>query len=672
MMPRRYVSSGGVLFAALVLEGLATLHGQVRSRTEGRSLADEPWSGEAVCVLSTRGTNYQEDRTHRWRLTGERPEVKGSVRFWPAVWSVQGAGSKGEERWTIDVPETAAPIAIYEVPGPYGNNSLRIESQHSQLVAREGVRVAPVPGIRRTLFVFTVAELGFPRIIVDSAAKVTVINDSSTRPGPASYAWQPASDAKATETCKWHFTRTDSDLSRTVPPAAPPSPPDRTTTSAAGLTRTASAPATSGAATVGSGLPANSAGSTGTGIANAPLNRGSSAPVNAFPTAITGGGLTAMPVGTTSGTKPANPVDPTGFNARQTGDGTIVLNWNAVPGADSYMVLGPGAAEGTVVKGVSHTVTGVPPGAQTWMVATRYPTDGILTTAETWPRATATVVNSSSGYRILLAGFRVNRETFDDRFFGNGDEVYASAAVTTLDRRTDAIIRPRTLVKSTTYGDTSRNPERVRAGSFSPTGGLRAGDVVPAGGDPRTASGTASATHFPLLVWEGTLRDDIDAVVVNPVLWEMDGNTEYYDEWANSNSFFRLQESRRTAQTAAVKDKANREDLTPFPGSLVITCSSASDLEADCKQPGNDRPIGMNNGACAGDTFTTPNFRHWCELTIVFTREGIERTLSAASAIGSTVGGLITLPLIEPTGVDAIKGGFEGSYEMYLRVERLP
>jgi hypothetical protein len=46
--------------------------------------------------------------------------------------------------------------------------------------------------------------------------------------------------------------------------------------------------------------------------------------------------------------------------------------------------------------------------------------------------------------------------------------------------------------------------------------------------------------------------------------------------------------------------------------------------------------------------------------------------LSAASAIGSTVGGLITLPLIEPTGVDAIKGGFEGSYEMYLRVERLP
>jgi hypothetical protein len=80
----------------------------------------------------------------------------------------------------------------------------------------------------------------------------------------------------------------------------------------------------------------------------------------------------------------------------------------------------------------------------------------------------------------------------------------------------------------------------------------------------------------------------------------------------------------------------------------------------------------MNNAACTGDTFTANAFRHWWELTIVFTREGIERALSAASAIGSTVGGLITVALIEPTGVDAIKGGFEGSYEMYLRVERLP
>jgi hypothetical protein len=380
-----------------------------------------------------------------------------------------------------------------------------------------------------------------------------------------------------------------------------------------------------------------------------------------------------MPVGSTSGTTPANPVDPSNFTASQTADGTVVLNWTAVPGADSYMVLGPGAvAQGTIVKALSHTVTEVPPGTHTWTVATRYPTNGVLTSAERWPRATATVVNSSSGYRILISGFRVNRETFDDRFFGNGDEVYASAAVTTIDRRTDAIIRPRTLVRSVTYGDTSRNPERAQAGSFSPTGGLRAGDVVPVGGDPRTGSGIVSATGFPLLVWEGTLRDGIDAVVVNPVLWEMDGNTEYYDDWANSNLIYRQQDVRRQAQAAAVKDKATRGDLTPFPGTLVLLCNSASDVLPDCKQPGNDRPIGMNNAGCTGDTFTSNEFRHWCELTIVVTREGIERAMSAASQIGSTVGGLITIPLIEPRGVDPIKGGFEGSYEMYLRVERLP
>jgi hypothetical protein len=34
--------------------------------------------------------------------------------------------------------------------------------------------------------------------------------------------------------------------------------------------------------------------------------------------------------------------------------------------------------------------------------------------------------------------------------------------------------------------------------------------------------------------------------------------------------------------------------------------------------------------------------------------------------------GLITIPLIEPPGVDAVTGGYDGSYELYLRVERLP
>jgi hypothetical protein len=106
---------------------------------------------------------------------------------------------------------------MYEIPGPRGNNSFRIESQHAQLVAREAVRLAPVPGIRRSQYLFTLWELAFPKITVDRAATVTVINDSTTSPGPRTYAWQAPSDATATQTCTFTFTRNaGSDISSRI------------------------------------------------------------------------------------------------------------------------------------------------------------------------------------------------------------------------------------------------------------------------------------------------------------------------------------------------------------------------------------------------------------------------------------------------------------------------
>ena len=674
----------------------------ITARAQTPSPADGPWSGEMVCVLSTRGTDYQEDQTHTWRLTGEPPLVTGSIRRWPAVWSVQGGGRTSKERWTIEGRETSAPITIFEMPGFRGNPTLRIESQHAQLTAREAIRSTLASGDRRTA---TVWEWQFPRIDAENAATVTTISDSRTRTMSTTYAWQRPDDAVSTETCKWRFTRDNAmqvsmestqtgaagagpvasrssggleaanrgprgvpgreqpDPSAATPPAAPaPETPTQSPTSPQLTVIPLNTPA------LGVQTP-----QTTPVTAQPPLTKGPASTTSSLPVSGgAGGGFTAAPTGATTSTTPVTPVDPRNFTATQTAEGTVVLRWDAVPGAGAYMLGGPGTNVGISVNGTSHTVTGIPQGTHTWTVATNYATGGILTTPDKWSKVTASVSNSSGRYRVLLAGFRVNRETFDDRTFGNGDEVYASAAVTTIDRRSDAIIRPRTLVRSDTYGDTSRNPERVQAGSFSPTGGLKAGDVVPAGGDPRTTLGTASATRFPLILWEGVLRDGIDAVVVNPVLWEADGNAEYYDHWSDGSSATRVQPARASAQAGAIRDRATRGDLTPFPGILVMLCQSNSDLEPDCKQPGNDRQIGISNQGCTGDTFTSPYFRAWCELTIVFTREGIERTLSAAEQIGSIVGGLITVNLLEPGGVDTIKGGFNGSYEMYVRVERLP
>lgn len=103
----------------------------------------------------------------------------------------------------------------------------------------------------------------------------------------------------------------------------------------------------------------------------------------------------------------------------------------------------------------------------------------------------------------------------------------------------------------------------------------------------------------------------------------------------------------------------------------MLLCNSASDVLPDCP-PGNDRPIGINSDSCAGDSFSSGSFRSWCDLTVVLTREGIEKALTPAAQVGGIPPGVIVVPLADTPGVDPLKGGLDGNYEMYLAVERLP
>ena len=88
------MSSHRATFAAAltVLIGAGTWY-DVRAQAQV-SVADGPWSGQMQCVLSVRGSDYQDDLTHTWRITGGPPEIVGMFRKWPAVWSVQGSGSR--------------------------------------------------------------------------------------------------------------------------------------------------------------------------------------------------------------------------------------------------------------------------------------------------------------------------------------------------------------------------------------------------------------------------------------------------------------------------------------------------------------------------------------------------------------------------------------------------
>ena len=358
----------------------------------------------------------------------------------------------------------------------------------------------------------------------------------------------------------------------------------------------------------------------------------------------------------------------------------MTLTWDPVTGAGSYMLGGPGTNVGMMVKSTSQTVSGIPQGSQTWTVATIYEPGGVLTTSDRWSRASTTVTNTSSRYRFLITGFRVNRATFDERINGNGDEVYAAAGVAVVDRRDSSVIHPWAVNKSDSYGDVGRNSGYVRAGSSTPTGGLWAGDVIPAGTDPRTAVTAPSSTRFPLKVWEGTLRDGIDVVIVKPTLWEIDGQVEYYNQWATlRDPIGNFQNPRfgavkvvddSAAQAAIVKERAAQGDITFFNGTAVFICDQSLGALPDVCGGGADRPIGIDaSKECV--RWKLNDEQYWCDIAAVFTREGIERALSA-SQVGGALPGSVTIPLNDRPGVDTISGGLDGSYDLYLRVERLP
>ena len=138
-------------------------------------------------------------------------------------------------------------------------------------------------------------------------------------------------------------------------------------------------------------------------------------------------------------------------------------------------------------------------------------------------------------YRIVLNGFRVYQESYDDQLNMDGqhDEVYAAAAVAAFEQYPRKVVQPTQIVRSALHGDASRGQVQVRAGSVMPSGGIANGDTVP-NLTPAAPGGTPSMHTFPLLLWEGTLTDDKELVSIRPVLWEWDGGTALYDEWART------------------------------------------------------------------------------------------------------------------------------------------
>ncbi len=380
-----------------------------------------------------------------------------------------------------------------------------------------------------------------------------------------------------------------------------------------------------------------------------PVAFGNNRVVNTSKPSTDGGGLTTSP--NTTIAPPTNPVDPANFTAEQRGDGVVHLRWNTVAGAGSYMVGGPATGTGRTASTNFLALTGVPPGTHTWTVATVYAPGGIMTTADKWSKVTFTVKAMSGRYRIVLNGFKVNQETYDDQlnFDGQHDEVYASVAVAvTEEYGARKVLMPTQIVKSAVHGDLGKGGIQVRAGSILPTGGIATGDIVPNMTNPALPAGPASANTFPLVLWEGPLADDKEMVAIMPVLWEWDGNSELYDEWA------------RTASRLQTRAAGPSMRLFTFgnAGEPRVKCSALAANVNTCR-PGVDRPIGLGN--CYSLDVDT-----WCDISITFTRKSIEQALSSPYQAGGIPPGVIHVQLKES------RWDTRANYDVYFRVERVP
>lgn len=252
-------------------------------------------------------------------------------------------------------------------------------------------------------------------------------------------------------------------------------------------------------------------------------------------------------------------------------------------------------------------------------------------------------------------------------FDGLEDEIYLATVVNTTDRGLSSSNVTTSI--SPTFGEITGFPNRLKAGSASPNGGIKSGDFLPALIDLTAPTGKA----FPMVLWEGPL-DDQGMVVLHPTIWEADKGVNAYTGWMT------LQSNRAKAGYAAmpmtqqaIQSLRDADALGPGSGEPITSCVSPTPsprIQIDVCIDGEDRPIGLVPAANGVDYWIDDRF-------IVLTRAGIEKALQqAASFPGFNQAGF------NPSGPGIIPFRFRdaaskppfgmGDYYLYLRVERAP
>ncbi len=363
-------------------------------------------------------------------------------------------------------------------------------------------------------------------------------------------------------------------------------------------------------------------------------------------------------------TNPPQPQVPTGFTVQPAGPGAVTLSWQPLQFA-SFRLFGSGQpATGTLINGTQTSLAKLPDGTHTWSLSADY--GGVH-----GPGPSVSITLSSSGrYRVVANGFRVVNHTNDLTNVltgdGEGDEVYGGFAMFHV-ARPSGLLLDQDLRQTLVHGDAGKVPNRVKAGTASLQGGLQNSDVFPPVLDPSQRYGQApTSLTFPFLIWDGTLTNATDAVIVLPTLWESDPATALslalavtrtdpatsYTNWflAEVAELPRVWADPMVQQ--ALQSKAIA--LTTPPGWTYFPAVHPTARL--------DHPIGaifdqVSPVVAGGAGKRLPR------RAIVLTRESIEAALGG----GST--GIVQVPLADQ-GAQGIVGN--GHYILYVQVERVP
>lgn len=289
----------------------------------------------------------------------------------------------------------------------------------------------------------------------------------------------------------------------------------------------------------------------------------------------------------------------------------------------------------------------------------------------------AVIIPADRGrFRVVLNGFTVNRETWDEMHERDGkrDEVFfiATAHVfrpkQSFDRRPE-VVSESGVLQSRVMGDINRSDwrtTRVQAGKASDLGGVQTGDNFP-GNAPWARSSEPQGDRLPMLLWEGDLFEGGNTVVVIPTIWEWDGDPHFQPHISRLFSTLALDlidpvltvlpgEDRAGGSTTFRNVISTLSALNCYDSARLIAENMVVGIHLNRSAIGNprDRPIGMylidRGDLCFRPLSLRLNYAYALEIA------------------GTNFGRGVGVVMLRYRDAEELKG----DYTLYVQVERLP